>query len=148
MTRSELLEFMSSQPLAVQSSVSSSGGPQAAVVGIVVTEDLEVFFDTIDTTRKARNLRRNPKIAFVIGGLIPGDWRTVQYEGIADEPTGAELLRLKHLYFKRFVDGPVRQSWKGLIYVRARPTWLRYSDYNQDPPVIIEFDSVQLKSQG
>jgi hypothetical protein len=87
-------------------------------------------------------------MAFVIGGLIPGDERTVQYEGVADEPTGAELSRLKQLYFERFVDGPARQSWKGLIYVRVRPTWIRYSDYNQDPPVIVEFDSAQLKSLG
>jgi hypothetical protein len=29
--------------------------------------------------------------------------------------------------------------WPGLIYVRARPTWIRYSDYNVDPPQIVEF---------
>ena len=28
----------------------------------------------------------------------------------------------------------------GLIYVRSRPTWIRYSDFNQDPPLIVEFD--------
>jgi len=146
MTRADLLEFMRSHSLVVQASVSSSGGPQAAVVGIVVTDDFEVFLDTLDTTRKAHNLRRNPRIAFVIGGLTPGDERTVQYEGLADEPMGPELARLKQIYFERFVDGPSRESWKGLIYVRARPTWLRYSDYNQNPPIIVEFDSVQLKS--
>ena len=97
MTRSELLQFMRGHSLAVQTSVSPSVAPQAAVVGIVVTDDFEVFFDTLDVTRKVHNLRRNPKIAFVIGGLTNGDERTVQYEGVADEPVGAELERLKVL---------------------------------------------------
>jgi hypothetical protein len=130
---------MRSQSLAVQASVSPSSSPQAAVVGIVVTDEFEVFFDTLDTTRKVHNLRRNPRIAFVIGGLTSGDERTVQYEGIADEPVAAELDRLKELYFACFPEGRARQSWRGLIYVRARPTWVRYSDFNQTPPEIVEW---------
>jgi hypothetical protein len=101
---------------------------QASVVGFVVTDDFEVFFDTIEVTRKMQNLGRNPKIAFVIGGLINGDERTVQYEGVADEPIGAELEYLKELYFIRFPEGRKRQSWRDLVYVRTRPTWIRYSD--------------------
>jgi general stress protein 26 len=140
MTRAELLQFMRSHSLAVQASVSPSGAPQAAVVGMVVSDDLHVFFDTVDTSRKAQNLRRNPEISFVIGGLLNGDERTVQYEGIADEPRGVELESLKELYFKRFPDGRERQSWPGLLYIRAKPTWVRYSDFNQSPTEIIEFD--------
>lgn len=140
MTRSELLQFMLGHSLAVQTSVSPAGAPQAAVVGIVVTKDFEVFFDTLETTRKVHNLRLNPKIAFVIGGLTKGDERTVQYDGVADEPSGAELSRLKELYFRSFPDGRQRQSWPGLVYIRARPIWIRYSDYNRAPPEIIEFN--------
>jgi len=139
MTRIELLRFLRSHTLAVQSSVSPTGGPQAAVVGFAISDEFEIIFDTLDTTRKVQNLRRNPKIAFVIGGLLPGDERTAQYEGIADEPAGAELDRLKELYFATFPDGRQRQSWPGLIYIRARPTWIRYSDYNRNPPEIVEF---------
>lgn len=139
-TRPELFAFLRSHSLAVQASVSPSNTPQAAVVGIVVTDELEVFFDTLNTTRKAFNLHRNPRIAFVIGGLMPGDERTVQYEGVSDAPIGAELERLKELYFSRFPDGRERQTWPGLIYVRARPSWIRYSDYNRNPPEIVEFN--------
>jgi Pyridoxamine 5'-phosphate oxidase len=139
MTRGELLQFMRSHLLGVQASVAPSAAPQAAVVGMVVSDQFEIFFDTLATTRKVQNLRRSPKIAFVIGGLVKGDERTVQYEGIADEPGGAELERLKQLYFASFPDGPGRQSWPGLTYVRARPVWIRYSDYNKSPPEIIEF---------
>ena len=96
-TRTDILEFMRRSSLAVQASVSPAGAPQAAVVGFIVTDDFEVVFDTVDTTRKVVNLRRNARCALVIGGMVNGDERTVQYEGITDEPTGADLERLKGL---------------------------------------------------
>jgi len=144
MNPAELLDFMRHHSLAVQASVSGAAAPQGAVVGFVVTDRFELFFDTVDTTRKVQNLRRNPKIAFVIGGLTGGDERTVQYEGLADEPSGAELARLKEVYFRAFPDGPARQRWAGITYVRARPTWIRYSDFNRTPPQIVEFTASEL----
>ncbi len=131
--------------LGVQSSVTPAAGAQSAVVGFVVTDDLQVFFDTVDTSRKVANIRQNPRVAFVIGGLVDGDERTVQYEGIADEPAGEELAALKQLYFQTFPDGPERQSWPGICYVRIKPTWIRYSDYNRNPPVIVELTSEELE---
>jgi general stress protein 26 len=145
MDRARLLEFLRQYTLAVQASVSASNGPQAAVVGFAITDQFEIIFDTLESTRKVHNLRRNPKIAFVIGGLDKGDERTVQYEGIADEPKGRELERLKQVYYAVFPDGPSRLSWPGPIYVRVRPTWIRYSDYNVDPPQIVEFGSEELR---
>ncbi len=109
------------------------------MVGFIVTDDFEVFFDTLAATRKIPNLRRNPRVAFVIGGLVDGDERTVQYEGVTDEPKGPDLDRLKELYFIRFPDGRARQTWAGLTYVRAQPRWVRFSDFNQTPPEIVEF---------
>src|SRR3954468_23042581 len=121
---------MRAHRLAVETTTGIDGGPQAAVVGFAVTDNCEIVFDTLASTRKARNLRADPRIAFVIGGLCAGDGRTVQYEGIADEPTGEELERLRQVYYSVFLDGPSRLGWPGLIYVRVRPSWLRYSDYN------------------
>jgi general stress protein 26 len=144
MDAQKLLEFLRRHRLAVEASVSATDSPQAAVVGIAVTDRLEIVFDTVDSTRKARNLRRNPKLAFVIGGLTAGDERTVQYEGIADEPSGAELERLKAIYYGVYPDGPSRLSWPGLIYVRVRPTWIRYTDYTVDPTEIVEFSADDL----
>jgi hypothetical protein len=128
----------------VQASISPDTLPQAAVVGFAISDRFEIVFDTLATTRKARNLRKNPHIALVIGGLTAGDERTVQYEGIADVPSGTELDRLKQIYYAAYPDGPARANWPGLIYVRAKPTWLRYSDYNQNPPEIVEFRVEEL----
>lgn len=144
-TRAALLAFLRRHRYAVQSSTHPTGAPQSAVVGIAVSDDFEIVFDTVDSSRKAHNLRQRAGIAFVFGGLAPDDQCTVQYEGVADEPHGAERDRLTDLYLAVFPDGRERQKWPGLIYVRAKPTWLRYSDYNQVPPQIVEFDRAALK---
>ena len=137
-TRAQILEFIRTHTLAVQASVAAAASPQAAVVGFVATDDFQLFFDSVDTTRKIVNLRRNSRIAFVIGGINGGDEKTVQYEGIADEPAGPELEQLKDQYFVRFPAGRDRLAWPGLTYVRVRPRWLRFSDYSRTPPEIVE----------
>ena len=129
---------------AVEASVSAADHPQAAVVGIVVTDAFEVFFDTIDTSRKLVNLRGQPTVALVIGGTSPGDERTVQYEGVADEPQGDELVELKRLYVATFPDGADREAWPGIAYLRVKPVWIRYSDFSADPPQIEEFNAGRL----
>jgi hypothetical protein len=144
MTAQLLLAFIKEHRLAVQASMSAAGGPQAAVVGFAVTDRFEIVFDTLESTRKARNLRQNPRLAFVIGGLGAGDERTVQCGGLADEPAGAELERLKAAYYVAYPGGPSRLKWPGLVYVRLRPAWIRYSDYTRDPPEIVEFTRDQL----
>jgi Pyridoxamine 5'-phosphate oxidase len=140
MDSDDLFIFIEKHRLGVLASVSPLGNPEASLVGIAVTEKLELIFDTIDTSRKCQNLRRHPKTAFVIGweGYI-----TLQFEGIADEPLGEELSRLKKVYFKAFPDGPQREKWPGITYFRVRPVWMRYSDFN-DPQKIIEFSKEEL----
>ena len=130
---------MRQETYAVQASVTANGVPQAALIGLVITDRFEVFFDTLASSRKAVNLRQNPAVALVIGPAGAGSERTVQLEGAADEPTGAELEALLELYFARFPDGRERQQWPGISYWRVSPTWLRYSDFSIDPPEIIEF---------
>ncbi len=142
MTRAELLAYIRRQRLGVIATMSSDGRPESAVVGVAVTDELEVVFDTLGTSRKAKNLRRDGRASLVIGW---DDEQTVQYEGIADEPTGAELARLKKAYFATFSDGPGRESWPGITYFRVRPTWIRYSDFRSAPPLIREFAGAPLE---
>ena len=144
-TAQVLLEFLRGHRLAVQASISAADRPQAAVVGVAVTDRFEIVFDTLDSTRKVQNLRRNPAIALVIGGLDASDERTVQYEGVADEPSGAELDRLQDVYFDVYPECRSHLTWPGITYVRVRPTWIRYSDFNQTPPQIVEFLAEDLR---
>ena len=145
MNRRELVEFIRAQKWAVEASVSAEGGPQAAVIGVAVTESLELVFDTLGTTRKAKNLRAAPRVAFVIGW---DEGKTVQYEGTADEPAGEELARIKAAYFDKFPDGVERQAWEGITYFRTRPTWIRVSDFTKSPPEIVELDPSTWNDPG
>jgi general stress protein 26 len=133
MTRAELLAFLRRHRYCVQASVSASGAPQAAVVGYGVSDDLEIVFDTIGTTRKMQNLRRDPRIALVVGW---DEEQTVQLEGVADEPEGDELARIRSVYLAAWPDGIERLAWKDITHVRVRPTWARYSDFRPGGGVV------------
>ena len=124
--------------LAVLGSTASTG-PQTALVGIAVTSDLALIFDTVKSSRKYPNLAADARCSFVIG-LGGRGGITVQYQGEVREVTGAaELDRLKQIYFAVFADGPSRESWPGIAYFMVKPAWIRYNDYGGTPPVIEEF---------
>jgi hypothetical protein len=141
MTRPELLRFLRRYKLAVQASVAPGGFPQAAVVGFAVSDELEIVFDTVAASRKYKNLVADPRIALVIGW---DDEITAQIEGLVDFPTGAQLDRIRECYFVAYPDGRERLSWPGITHARVRPTWVRYSDFTQSPPRIVELDAAQL----
>ena len=137
MTRSQLIRFVQRQRLGVVSSLGPDGAPQSAVVGIATSDAGEIVFDTLGTSRKAGNLRRDPRASLVV-------WeneRTVQLDGLADEPSGAELDRLREVYFAAYPDGRERLAWPDLTHFRIVPTWGRFSDFEAlDGPLIVEFD--------
>jgi pyridoxine/pyridoxamine 5'-phosphate oxidase len=137
MTRAELIAFLRRHRLAVVAYSGSAGAPQAAVVGMAVTDELELVFDTLGSTRKAENLRRDGRAAVVMGW---DDEQTVQLEGVADEPAGETLERLQRSYFLAFPDGPQRLRWPGITYFRIRPTWVRFSDFRPGSARIVELD--------
>ena len=135
MTHAELITLIRRYRLAVVSTVADSGAPQGAVVGFAVTDDLEIVFDTLASTRKFHNLKRDARVALVIGW---DDEVTVQIEGRADFPAGEELQRIQACYFAVFPDSRDRLSGPGITHVRVRPTWARLSDFKQAPPRIVE----------
>ena len=136
MTNRDLFEFIAARKLGVISSLSSSGSVQSALVGIAVTQDLEIIFDTVKTSRKYSNLIHNPACSLVVG------WngeQTLQYEGNATELSGTDLQRCQATYFNAWPDGPSRMAWPGIVYFCVRPNWIRYSDFDANPPLIQEF---------
>ena len=135
MTRQQLYEFVRTKRYAVVSTVTPAGQPEAALVGIAVTPELELIFDTLQSARKWANLRANPQVAVVIG------WDsevTVQLEGVAQAPVGAEFERRKAQYFAAWPDGRQRESWPGIAWIVVTPRWARYCNYGV-PGGIAEF---------
>ena len=134
MTREFIYGFIKQHDLAVLSTLSGENCPEAALIGIAVSEDLEIVFDTVKTSRKYKNLLQNPLIALVIGW---DNETTVQYEGKAEELNSEDDGHLKELYFAEFKDSRERaETWPDIVHFKITPKWIRYSNFNV--PVLIE----------
>ena len=136
MDRSGIYAFMSGFKYGVVSSVAKDSTPQSALVGIAVSEELEIVFDTVNSSRKYKNLVEQPRCSVVVGGWS-GE-QTVQYEGVAFEPKGEELAQYQEIYFAAWPDGPARMNWPGIAYFVVRPSWVRYSDFDLNPVLVEE----------
>lgn len=126
--------FIKRQRYGVIASISSTGNPQSAVVGIAITDEIEVIFDTLSATRKYRNLTTNPRCSMV---FFDGE-KTLQFDGLVFEPRGADLSRYQDAYFSTWPECREHTSWPGIAYLVARPDWVRFSDFDQRPPFVRE----------
>ena len=140
MDRRKVLSFLRQQKLAVISTVDPAlGKPESALVAFAEDDHLCLYFQTGVHTRKARNLRANPQVAFVIGlGMDP--MITVQYEGAAERLTDPAALEACK---RRFVakDSPTTEEYFNhptAIFFKVTPTWIGRSDYTGERPDVIE----------
>lgn len=135
MDKAALYSFMTRARYGVVSSLAADRTPQSALVGVALTPELEIVFDTLKATRKYVNLvsRSACSVALWWGGE-----QTVQIDGIAFEPTGAERDRYCEAYFAAWPDGRNRLTWAGITHLVVRPRWIRATDYDQAPPLIEE----------
>jgi pyridoxine/pyridoxamine 5'-phosphate oxidase len=135
--KAELLSYMQGHRLVVVSSVGRDGAPQSALVGIAVSPQFEVIFDTLADSRKHANLLRDARASIVFTG--PAE-QTLQLEGIARPVTvaGAQDAELREIYYGVWPDGRNRVTWPTLSYWCVSPRWARYSDFDRGP-LIEEF---------
>jgi uncharacterized pyridoxamine 5'-phosphate oxidase family protein len=125
LTKKRAYEFLKGCTFGAISTIGQNGSPEGALVNIAITEDLELVFQTIQTTRKCTNLRRDPRVAIVTWK----DNQTLQFEGVADEPDEYALKPLLDVYFESRPDALAHRGWPGLTYMRVRPHWIRLSRY-------------------
>jgi len=131
-TAADLVAYLRGNRLATIATLGPDGAPQAAYVGIGVTDDLRIVFDTVSSSRKHANLLADPRIAVTVGG--PGE-KTLQYEGRAAliPTTGDQGADIRAAYYLSWPDGPDRLAWPGLVYWCVTPAWARYTDYDRGP---------------
>jgi hypothetical protein len=127
-TKAELYSFLRQRDSAVVSTLGPDGEPQAARIYIAATSDLELIFYTLQTNRKCLNLRRNPRLAAVVGW---DDEQTLQYEGIAFEVEGSALISTKDAFLHALPDRKQDVGWPGLTFFRVKPIWIRFSEYGR-----------------
>jgi hypothetical protein len=136
LTKEFLYNAMRQYRLAVISTSPGGGSPQpeSALVGIGISPDLEIVFDTTRNSRKYHHLLANPRVAWVIGW---DDETTIQYEGFARELTPGRDDHYREIYYSAYPDGRERLiSMAQLTHFVVTPRWIRYSNFN--PPVRIE----------
>jgi general stress protein 26 len=129
-------QFIKQQSLGVISTVNMANQPESALVGIAVTINFEIIFDTVKTSRKYNNLVNVPNVSLVIGW---DNETTIQYEGTAEVlGDDKEAENLKEIYYRSFPDGRERaETWPDLVHIKVTPQWLRYSNFNE-PQLIHE----------
>ncbi len=134
MTKDFIYNFAVRHNLGILSTINPKQRPEAALIGIAISKDLEIIFDTVKTSRKYQNILQNPFVAIVIGW---DDETTIQYEGKAEVLTDGEGDRLKEVYYDVYPDGRERaKTWPDIVHFKITPTWIRYSNFNE--PVMIE----------
>ncbi len=131
----EIYDFMNSYPLGVISTLNKAGLPNSAIVGFGQTKDLELLIGTDNSSRKYNNLKRNPHVAFTLGGETA---ETVQFEGLARELAPDELNLVADNYWKKNPDAEVHHANPGERYFIIMPTWIRYTDLRVDPWLVTE----------
>lgn len=131
----EVLDIIRRKRFMTVSTVHANGAPESALMGFACTQQNEIVFDTLGSSRKAINLARSSAIALVVGW---DDNISVQIEGEARRPTGDDLANAKAAYFREWPDGRNRENWPDIAYFVVRPRWFRYSCY-EGAPVVEEF---------
>jgi len=123
--RAELIEYVTRHRDGIVATTGPVGGPQAAYLTIAVTDRAELVFDARPDSRKVANIRRDPRVAIVLGGP---DGTTLQCEGTADFPEGDDLVRCASAYLAAFPE--FESSLNGdVVVIRVRLEWARYGDY-------------------
>lgn len=119
--KDKIFSFLRNQNLTVISTIDIEGKkPESAAVAFAEKDNLELIFGTSNTTRKYKNLQKNPHASFVI------DWDskvgTVQYKGIARELSDKEvgehsdIMILKNKQTEKFRSRPDQR------YFLVKPT--------------------------
>src|SRR5690348_6112108 len=84
-TKTEVAAWLNTLPLGVVSTLGSDGQPQAATVAFSETDELCLVIGTSETSRKARNIERDARVAYT--ATDPDKRYTFQLEGTARKLT-------------------------------------------------------------
>ncbi len=117
---------------------SVDGNSSAASVFFAMDGDDLVFF-TFNPTRKAEQIRVNPRVQAVIWPKNRDGIRGLQIEGLCYPITNADEIKRAHDLilkttdaFKEFMDDPFLKKNKVIGYYRIKPTLIKYIDFYAD----------------
>lgn len=130
-TKKLAYDFIKEHHLAVISTVNTQSLPEAAIIAFSIKQDFEIYIATFDSSRKVANIKRNPRVALVIG------WehgKTVQLEGEAKQVEDSE--EIKEIEWGALEKMPTIVKYikpERAVFFKIIPKWLRYSDFSSEP---------------
>lgn len=130
-----MIEYVRQQRFGVVSTLGPAGEPQAAFLSITATDLGELIFDAKPDSRKVANIRRDDRIAVVIGGP---DGTTLQAEGHADLPSESDLTRCAAEYVRAFPEFAESVRDRTAVVIRVRLDRAKYGDFRGPSPVTAE----------
>jgi pyridoxine/pyridoxamine 5'-phosphate oxidase len=133
MTREEFVAFVRTARQGVVATVGAGGDPEAALVGLAVTDRGDLLFNSKTAARKVDNIRAHSRAALVIGW---DDDVSVQVEGTAEILSDADRDACGQVYLAQFPGS--RALADGFSIVRVVPDWLRYYDARPVPAFVAE----------
>lgn len=132
-----LYNFINSHKIGVLSTVTGNFLPEAAVMGLAVSENLEIVCSSFVNARKNDNILKNPYVALVIG------WekgKTVQYEGIAEPINSIDAEEHLKTTFAHIPSIAKYVEREFQVFYKIKPKWIRFADLSVDP-----WDRFELK---
>jgi hypothetical protein len=122
--KSIIHSFLRQHRYAVISSLAANNTPESALIGIAVSANLEIIFDTLKSSRKY------PISSPIRIALSSSAGKTNQLSNSragAHQPRGPDLAHDQKIYFETWPDGP---AGLGPVSSTSSSAWLRYSDFN------------------
>lgn len=135
--KTRILAFIKTQKLTVISTVDvERNKPEAACIAFAEKENLDLVFGTSIKSRKYKNLQTNQNVSFVIGWT--DEFGTVQYEGVATELSGDEVLEHGNLMADKNENARAFLTREDQRYFLVKPTWIRFVDKSKKPEEKLE----------
>lgn len=130
----DVMTFLRSKSVAVISTVSPEGKPQAATIYFTVNQSFQFYFLTKTFARKYKNISLNPRVALVVG--TESEPVTVQVEGAAAKISdqgefNAQFENMTKIFSKMEYVAPMFQLSEGqneLVIFKITPDWIRFLD--------------------
>lgn len=136
-TPDQILEFLNTQQLCTFATLADDGRPQAATVAFSEHPNLELIVGTSVSSRKAANIARDGRVAITV--TDPDKRYTVQYEGIGQGITQAELAHYEAAHFAKQPGSLPFKDLPDQFYILVKPLFVRFSDCNPYPWRLTEY---------
>jgi uncharacterized protein YhbP (UPF0306 family) len=128
------LEFIKTSPACVIATSDMSGKTEAAMIYAFPNNEFKFFLSTNSNSRKAENIRNNPRVSLVFGN--PDIMTTFQTDGTIRVLEGEEALAAKKFMIDADATQKLHVAVEPVMVMEFKPAWMRFSAFLDVPPTI------------